>query len=123
VVSVTSVWADERVYYPLHIKPYTPAHHFARGTSDPQFRTKLTIALELADAAREATIPFRAAVADSFYGEDEGVKQGLRERHLGYVLALKPSHSWWHLDGEIGARWQVAEAEPLETFATHFLSL
>jgi hypothetical protein len=110
VVSVTSVWADEQVYYPLHIKPYTPAHHFARGKSDPAFRTKLQLALELVDAAKEAMIPFRAVVADSFYGEDQGVKCGLRERGVGYVLALKPSHSWWHLDGEVGALWQVAEA-------------
>jgi hypothetical protein len=110
VVSVTSLWADERVYYPLHVIPYTPAHHFAKGKKDPKFRTKLTIALELVDKAIEATIPFRAVVADSFYGEDEGVKCGLRERGVGYVLALKPSHSWWHREGEVGALWQVAEA-------------
>jgi hypothetical protein len=110
VVSVTSLCADERVYYPLHFTPYTPAHHFARGKSDPQFRTKLQLALELVDAAREAKIPFRAMVADCFYGEDAELKRGLRERKVGYVLALKPSHSWWHLEGEVGALWQVAEA-------------
>ena len=110
VVSVTSLWADERVYYPLHVKPYTPAHHFARGKSDPHFRTKLKLALELVDAATEARMPFRAVVADSFYGEDEEFKRGLRERNRGYVLALKPSHSWWHQEDEVGALWQVAEA-------------
>jgi hypothetical protein len=110
VVSVTSLWADERVYYPLHVEPYTPAHHFARGKHDPQFRTKLQLALELVDAAMEAKIPYRAVVADCFYGEDEELKRGLRERQLGYVLALKPSHAWWHLEGEVGALWEVAEA-------------
>ena len=35
VVSVTSLWADERVYYPLEVEPYTPcpgylAHPFAK---------------------------------------------------------------------------------------------
>jgi hypothetical protein len=49
-------------------------------------------------------------VADCFYGEDEKLKRGLRERGVGYVLALKPSHSWWHLEGEVGALWEVAEA-------------
>jgi hypothetical protein len=110
VVSVSSLWADERVYYPLEIEPYTPAHHFARGKSDPAFRTKLQIALELINAAEEKAIPFRAVVADSFYGEDEEFKRGLRERGLGYVLALKPSHAWWHREGEVGALWEVAEA-------------
>jgi SRSO17 transposase len=25
IVAVTSLWADERYYYPLHVEPYTPA--------------------------------------------------------------------------------------------------
>ncbi|MFD8867152.1 transposase [Streptomyces sp. NPDC059590] len=40
IVTVTTVWTDGRVYYPLHATPYTPAHHFTRGRSDPAFRTK-----------------------------------------------------------------------------------
>lgn len=32
VVSVSSLWADEEVYYPLEVDPYTPAHHFEQGT-------------------------------------------------------------------------------------------
>jgi SRSO17 transposase len=31
VVTVTTLWADERVYYPVHAVPYTPARHFAKG--------------------------------------------------------------------------------------------
>ncbi len=108
VVSVTSLWADERVYWPLHVEPYTPAHWFDLGKADPKFRTKLTIAGELVGRAVSSGIPFRAVVADSFYGEDESFKQGLRELGVGYVLALKPSHSWLHLQGDVGALWQVA---------------
>ena len=36
VVSVSSVWADEGVYYPLEVEPYTPKHDFEGGTSDPR---------------------------------------------------------------------------------------
>ncbi|MFD7446968.1 transposase [Streptomyces sp. NPDC059909] len=32
VVTVTTLWADERVYYPLHAVPYTPAHHFPKAS-------------------------------------------------------------------------------------------
>ncbi len=109
VVSVTSLWADEQVYYPLEVEPYTPAHHFAGGKRNPSFRTKLAIALELVECAVKADLPFRAVVADSFYGEDEGFKAGLQQLQVGYVLALKPSHSWLHLEGAVGALWQVAE--------------
>lgn len=31
VVSVTSLWADEGVYYPIDFEPYTPAHHAGEG--------------------------------------------------------------------------------------------
>jgi len=110
VVSVTSLWADERVYYPVDFEPYTLAHHFEQGKKDPQFRTKLKIAVELVRRAVQAKIPFRAVVADSFYGEDYGVKQGLRALSVGYVLALKPSHSWWHPVRAIGSLQEAARA-------------
>ncbi len=110
VVSVTSLWADEGVYYPVDVEPYTPTHHFPKGKKDPQFRTKLKIAVELVRRAVQAHIPFRAVVADSFYGEDRGVKQGLRALGVGYVLALKPSHAWWHPQGAIGSFQEAAQA-------------
>lgn len=110
VVSVTSLWADEHLYYPLHVEPYTPAHHFAQGKSDPKFRTKLAIAVELIQQAVDAGIPFRAVVADCFYGEDHGVQQGIRDLGKGYVLALKPSHAWWHPIDRIGSLQEAAEA-------------
>src|SRR6476469_4796969 len=47
VVTVTTVWADERLYYPVHAVPYTPARHFATGRNDPAFRTKLQIGADL----------------------------------------------------------------------------
>jgi len=99
VVSVTSLWADEEVYYPIDFEPYTPAHYFEKGEDDPAFRTKLKIALELVDWAHTQGIPFRAVVADNFYGEDRTLRQGFRALKLGYVLALKPSHDWWHRVG------------------------
>ncbi len=110
VVSVTSLLADERIYYPVDFEPYTPAHHFEGGNNDLAFRTKLKIAYTLVQKAVERSIPFRAVVADSFYGEDEGFKQSLSEQGVGYVVALKPSHAWWHRVGEIGSPWEAALA-------------
>jgi SRSO17 transposase len=108
VVSVTSLWADEGVYWPMDFEPYTPSHHFEGGKNDPGFRTKLKIASELVEMAVGRGSPFRAVVADSFYGEDEGFKRRLSELGAGYVLALKPSHAWWHKMGEIGSPWEAA---------------
>jgi len=110
VVSVGALWADQRVYYPLDVAPYTPAHWFARGKSDPAFRTKPQIALALVEQAVAAGIPFRAVVADCFSGEHDAFRLGLHTRNLGYVLALQPSHAWWHPIDTIGSLWEVADA-------------
>jgi hypothetical protein len=108
VVSVTSLWADERLYYPVDVVPYTPAHHFEQGKNDPDFRTKLKIAFQLVEQAVEEGWPLRAVVADNFYGEDRGLKQGLRQLGVPYVMALKPSHAWYHPQEVAGTLQDVA---------------
>ncbi len=110
IVSVGALWADEQVYYPLDVEPYTPAHWFARGKSDPAFRTKPQIALALVLQEVAAGTPFRAVVADCFYGDHDAFRLGLHQRNIGYVLALQPSHAWWHPIGTIGSLWEVADA-------------
>ncbi|MCA1730851.1 MAG: transposase [Actinobacteria bacterium] len=78
VVSVSSLWADEEVYYLLEVEPYTPAHHFEGGKNDPEFRTKLKIACQLVERSVAMGVLFRAVLADSFYGEDRGSSVLLR---------------------------------------------
>jgi SRSO17 transposase len=91
VVSVSSVYADERLYYPLEVEPYTPAHHFEGGKEDPEFRTKPQIALQLVERAIEVELPFRAVVGDILYGEHREFRRALQSRGIAYVLAVKPS--------------------------------
>jgi len=79
VVSVSSLWAEEGVSYPVDVEPATPALYEASGKNDPQFRTQLKIALQLVERAIPEGIAFRAVVADSFYGEDRGLRYGLRK--------------------------------------------
>jgi DDE superfamily endonuclease len=91
IVAVTSLWADERLYYPLHVEPYEPAARLPQGKKDPAFRTKPQIGMALVEAARARDLPFRAVVADCTYGESAAFEGALREANLPYVLALKPS--------------------------------
>ena len=95
VVTVTTVWADERLYYPVHAVPYTPAKHFAKGKNDPGFRTKLAIGADLAIRARAAGFTFRAVCADSAYGDQDGFRGELSEAGLPFVMALKPRRGTW----------------------------
>ena len=95
VVTVTTLWSDERVYYPVHAVPYTPARHFAKGKNDPGFRTKLAIGADLAIQAEAAGFVFRAVVADSAYGDQDGFRGELAEAGLPFVMALKPRRGTW----------------------------
>jgi SRSO17 transposase len=95
IVCVSSLWADERVYWPIDMVPYTPASRLPRGKRDPGFRTKPQLAVELVQAARTAGISFRAVVADCFYGDNEGFTQALGQAKVAYVLAVKPRKGAW----------------------------
>jgi hypothetical protein len=95
VVTVTTRWADERLYYPVHAVPYTPARHFAKGKGDPAFRTKLAIGADLAIKARAAGFVFRAVAADSAYGDQDGFRGELAGAGLPFVMALKPRRGIW----------------------------
>lgn len=75
----------------------------------------MTIGAELVRRASALGLPFRAVVADCFYGEDLGFQRALDASDVGYVLALKPSHAWWHPIDEIGSLWEGAQAAGWES--------
>jgi hypothetical protein len=95
IVAVTSLWADERCYWPIHAVPYTPASRLPGGERDPGFKTKPQLAVELIGAARQAGIGFRAMVADCFYGDNASFTDALLAAKVPFVLALKPRKGTW----------------------------
>nr|WP_246562843.1 IS701 family transposase [Streptomyces roseirectus] len=117
VVTVTTVWTDGRVYYPLHAQPYTPAHHFTRGRADPGFRTKPQIAAALAARGKELGFACRAVVADCAYSVSDDWYLALREAQLPYVVHLKPHRGTWApadqphtpIDAAHALAWQDAD--------------
>jgi hypothetical protein len=100
IVAVSSLWADERVYCPVHVCPYTPAARLAGGKHHAAFRTKPQLAGEFVTAARQAGLLFRAVVADSLYGEHREFTRVLRQAGVPYVLALRASHGVWAAEPE-----------------------
>jgi SRSO17 transposase len=95
IVSGTSLWADEDVYYPPHAAPHTPAKRLAKGKDEAASRTKPQLAVELVDAAIAAGCTFRAAVADCLYGEHPGVQTALWEGAIPYVMGLRAHRGSW----------------------------
>ncbi len=97
IVAVSTLWADERVYYPLHVTAYTPAGRLSAGRNDPDFATKPQIAANLVGRAVTRGVGFAAVVADSFYGpsQTDTLIGELHGANLPYVLALKPHVGTW----------------------------
>ena len=95
IVAVTSLWADERCYWPVHAVPYTPASRLPEGERDPGFKTKPQLAVELVQEARQAGIGFQAVVADCFYGDNPGFTGALTVAKVPFVLALRPRKGTW----------------------------
>ncbi|CAN5472089.1 IS701 family transposase [soil metagenome] len=102
IVAVTTLWADEAHYYPLHVAPYTPAVRLPDGKHDVAFHTKPQIALSLVEQAQAAGIAFSAIVADCFYGDYRALEKALLARRLPHVLARR---------GALGRGWAPAEAD------------
>lgn len=100
IVAVTSLWADERLYYPLHVQPYTPAERLSGGKADARFHTKPQIALKLIEQAQTAKIRFKAVIADCFYGDNAELAGTLGQRKIPYVLAHR---------GGVSCGWGPAE--------------
>jgi hypothetical protein len=100
IVAVTTLWANEQRYYPLHVAPYTPESRFADGKKDPAFRSKPQIALALVERALAAGIAFKAIVADCFYGDHRELVATLRQRRLPFVLSNR---------GTVGRGWAPAD--------------
>jgi hypothetical protein len=112
IVVVSTLWADEERYYPLHAEPYTPARRLSKGKTDPAFRTKPQIALQLISAALDMGILFRAIVADSGYGENPTFAEALLGEGLPYVVSVKPSEGIWAPADAIHTPQEAAEELP-----------
>ena len=114
---MTTLWADEAHYYPLHVMPYTPEKRLPEGKRDPAFRTKPEIALELVERAQAAGIAFCAIVADCLYGDNNGLETALLTRGLPHVLARRsaPGRGWAPAEADHSFK-EAAQALPLSAW-------
>jgi SRSO17 transposase len=117
IVAVTTLWAHEQRYYPLHVMPYTPESRLPGGKQDPAFRTKPQLALTLIERAQAAGMPFEAIVADSAYGDNPPFAHTLAERALPYVLAHSGTASRGRAPDDVAHTFEdAARALPLRAW-------
>lgn len=115
MVSVHLLYARGSTYFPLDLVPYIPASHFKKAERDPEFTSKPQLALELINKYQEHW-PFRAVLADSFYGRNLTLTHRLIDKKIPFVLALPASYCWWHFPEEIGGVEEQAHKTPTESW-------
>ncbi|MBI2150833.1 MAG: IS701 family transposase [Acidobacteria bacterium] len=105
-VAVSLHWSSAEASCPILWRLYLPKQWLedtARaaevklppGTS---YHSKTELALEAIDQAVGWELPRLPVVADSFYGNDFGFRQALRERGLPYAVQVEPTTVIWNED-------------------------
>jgi SRSO17 transposase len=96
-VTVNLTYAERTVTWPLSSRLYLPEawasdperRSKARVPAHIRFQTKAEIALDLLDWALAQTISCAAVVADADYGDQPFFLDGLEQRGLRYVMAVR----------------------------------
>ena len=105
-VAVSLHWSSAEASCPILWRLYLPkewledAERAAKVKLPPgtSYRSKTELALEVIDQALGWELPRWPVVADSFYGNDFGFRQQLRERQLSYAVQVEPSTVVWNQD-------------------------
>ena len=83
-VIVFSAYADSKKHFPIDFAPYRPQQEFAAGDADPEFKSKIQIAMEMiAHNARNPLLP-KLCVLDSWYTASELIEYAVA---LGVTVA------------------------------------
>ena len=90
-ITLRSLWADERAYYPLHIHPYSVAKHNSDGEADPGSYSRADIVIALVEEARAAGIASCAVMTNCSQSEWARLKKSLEMAKVPYILAIEPS--------------------------------
>ena len=105
-VAVSLHWSSAEASCPLGWRLYLPKEWLGDGERGAEvklpagtvFRTKTELALELIDQMLAWGVPVLPLLADSYYGNDFGFRQALRQRQLPYAVQVEPSTVVWTQD-------------------------
>ena len=105
-VAVSLHWSSAEASCPLGWRLYLPKPWLedAERTAEVKlpegtvYRSKTELALQLIDQMLAWEVPILPVVADSFYGNDFGFRQALRQRQLSYVVQVESSSVVWTED-------------------------
>jgi hypothetical protein len=95
VVTVTTVWADERVYYPVHAVPYTPGAALREGEGRSGVPDQAGDRRGPGGQGQGCGVHFPRGGRRQRLRDQDGFRGELAEAGLPFVMALKPRHGTW----------------------------
>ena len=96
-VFVTSHLADSKKHMPLDIVEYIPDPE----KKNPDFRTKIVLAISLIEKAIQRNIEFEYVIADAWYGSSPDIIKYLEDNNLKYIAGVKKNRVvYFRLPGE-----------------------
>jgi SRSO17 transposase len=111
---------DRRLYLPKSWAADAARRATAGIPAGAGFATKPALAVQMIGAALDAGVPAAWVAGDEVYGADPGLRSGLRDREIGYVLAVAKDHHVTTAAGKLradviarrlpGASWQRLSA-------------
>jgi SRSO17 transposase len=105
-VAVSLHWSSAEASCPILWRLYLPKQWLedtgraaeVKLPAGTAYRSKTELALEVIDQAIGWELPRLPVVADSFYGNDFGFRQALRQRGLTYAVQVEPTTVVWTED-------------------------
>lgn len=105
-IAVSLHWSTAEMSCPVGWRLYLPKVWVEDKTraaavnlpAEVTYKTKTELALELIDQVLAWELPRLPVVADSFYGNEFGFREALRERQLDYAVAVQSSTKVWATD-------------------------
>jgi SRSO17 transposase len=102
-VAVSLHWSSAEASCPILWRLYLPKEWLEDAERAAEvklpvgttYRSKTELALEVIDQALEWELPRLPLVADSYYGNEFGFRQALRERRLSYAVQVEPTTVVW----------------------------
>lgn len=98
-ISVGSCFAVHNRYIPLNNKFYKTQDEFLLGKEDPEFKSKLDLAIGLIDDACNKQIPFRYVVFDSWYSASD-VLNFVENKGLKFITEIPSDRKFYFRNPE-----------------------
>ena len=73
-VAVASAFVSQKKHFPVNIVPYLPEDEFYQGNFNPDFKSKINIAIDIFDNALKSGLKFSSVGVDSWYATKDFIE-------------------------------------------------